>query len=872
MIDRFLCVVLVTLTFLSPTVMGAPWTVSVNENDGLPIVTKGGAKAISATYAFWGANWKWADQHSVLKVIAPFEYAVVGKNQTLNFGLAGRIWKPTNNQLIWEFDLNAHDTVPDAIGGGMVFMFDLAAFGQELGTPELLPNNQGWVWGRPGKDRIEMRFDPPLASVYFERGRKEEIRAFFYKGRIPAGQRRHTAVMNLSGDMQIGPTVGERFGVADVATWQTDIIDSETSPVDLSFMNDQEKPAGRRGFIKVIKDKLVFEDGTVARFWGTNLTASALFGTSKANVKRQARRLSELGFNLVRFHHHDSPWVNPNIFGDQKGSDTKSLSSDMLDKLDWWIKCLKDEGIYVWLDLHVQRGLKAGDQIEGFDEIRKGQIAADLKGYNYVNSSIKNAMQRFNEAYVNHPNHYTGLRYKNEPSIVAMLITNENDVTHHFGNFLLPDKNVPLHSAWYMSKANTFAAAWDLPKDKTWRAWEHGPSKLFLNDLEQRFNAEMIVHLRAQGVRVPIATTNSWGNPLSSLPALSAGHIIDAHAYGGIGELETNPFYAANLMHWIAAAQIVDRPLSVTEWNVSPFPAPDRHAIPLFVAGSASLQGWDALMQYAYSQEPIANRGTPSNWHSYNDPALIATLPAAALLYRQGHVREAITTYNFSPGKGLLFNQAISAASSVALRTAAEKGKLVISMPQTKELPWLEKSVASPGSKIITDPQQAQISASAVEVVSDTGELRRNWDEGTYIINTPRTQAAMGWIGGKSIDLTGVKIAIATRNATVAVQSLDGNSIGQSKNVLISLSARSVPKPGDPASFYSEPVEGKLFIAAPQGLKLHVWDYEAGKMRVVPAPYKDGRYFVVLDRALRSYWLFLHARPGASPVVPNKSP
>ena len=27
-----------------------------------------------------------------------------------------------------------------------------------------------------------MRFDPPLASVYFERGQKSEIRALFYKG------------------------------------------------------------------------------------------------------------------------------------------------------------------------------------------------------------------------------------------------------------------------------------------------------------------------------------------------------------------------------------------------------------------------------------------------------------------------------------------------------------------------------------------------------------------------------------------------------------------------------------------------------------------------------------------------------------------
>src|SRR3990172_1669903 len=115
---------------------------------------------------------------------------------------------------------------------------------------------------------------------------------------------------------------------------------------------------------------------------------------------------------------------------------------------------------------------------------------------------------------------------------------------------------------------------------------------MFFNDLEQRFNTEMIAHLRAQGVKVPIVTTSTWGrNPLSSLPALTAGNIIDAQSYGGIGELEINPVYAPNLVHWIAAAQVVGMPLTVTEWNVEEFPVPDRHSIPLYLAASAGLQG-----------------------------------------------------------------------------------------------------------------------------------------------------------------------------------------------------------------------------------------------------------------------------------------
>jgi hypothetical protein len=862
-----------TAFLISNVAVAASWTASVDQEQwGLPAISKGGASAVWSNFVFWGKSWTWADMTKEFKVVAPFEYSVTAKNRALNFDLSSRISKPSSKQLVWEFDLNAHSTTAVVIGGGIAFKFDLATFRAEMGEPELLPGNRGWGWGRAGGNRVEMRFDPPLAFVYFERGQKSEVRAFFYTGEVPQGQRRHTASLSLSGDMAIGPTTAERFGLDDPTVWPADILDWKTSPVDLSFLNAPEKPAGKRGFLTAQKDKLVFEDGTVARFWGTNLTAYTLFGTSKENVKQQARRLSELGFNLVRLVHHDSPWVNPNIFGDLKSADTQNLSPAMLDKLDWWIKCLKDEGIYIWLDLHVGRKFKAGDGIEGFEEISKGKPTAGLFGYNYVNTSIQQAMKRFNEAYVTHGNNYTGLRYKDEPAIAAILITNENDVTHHFGNALLRDKGVPKHTVLYMRQAEAFASKRGLPKDKVWRSWEHGPSKLFLNDLEHRFNIEMIQNLRSLGVKVPIVTTSTWGgNPLSSLPALTAGNIIDAHAYGGIGELERSPAYASNLVHRIAAARVAGMPLSVTEWNIEAFPAPDRHSIPLYVASSASLQGWNALMQYAYSQEPFGVRETPSNWHAYNDPALIATLPAAALLYRQGHVREATTTYAFSPGKELLFNQEISAKNSVALRTAAEKGKLVVVMPQTKELPWLEQGDIPAGAKILTDPRQSLIGADATEIVSDSGELRRNWELGTFTINTPMTQAAMGWVGGKKISLADVDIATITRNATVVVQSLDGKPISKSGAILISFGARSVPKAANQLPFYSEPVESQVIIRAPAGLKLYkqgrtaaddspyksTKKQSAERRQEIFTPYKGGRYVINLDRNLGTYWLVL---------------
>lgn len=821
----------------------ATWTASVDERNGLPALSGGGASALTAHYAFWGGNWNWAEQQTQLKVVSPFTYTTVGANRSLGLTVNSRISR-SGASLVWEFDLDAARTSADVIGGGIAFKFELETFRAQMGEPEILPGNRGWAWGRAGASRVEMRFDPPLAALEFDGGNRSELRAFFYKGEVPQGRRRHVATLTVSGDMALGPTRGERFGLDDPTRWPADILDWKTSPVDLSFLNASERPAGKRGFLKAVQDKLIFEDGTPARFWGTNLTAAALFGTSREGVRQQAKRLSALGFNLVRLHHHDSDWVNPNVFG-RDPQDTQSLDPQALAALDWWVKCLKEEGIYVWLDLHVGRSFGAADRIEGFAEIAKGKPVVEAKGYSYVNPSIQQAMKRFNQAYA--------ARYKDEPAVVAMLITNENDVTHHFGNALLPDKNVPKHSALYRARADAFAEASGLPKRQTWRAWEYGPSKLFLNDLERGFGAEMIAQLRAAGVKVPIATTSTWGDaPLSSLPALTAGSLVDAHSYGGSGELEKNPLFAPNLVHWLAAAQVVGRPLSVTEWNVESFPAPDRHTVPLYVAAVARHQGWDALMQYAYAQVPLDSPGTPSNWHAYNDPALVATLPAAALLFRRGDVAEAATVYAFAPGTEL-FNQAISPRSSVALRTAAERGRLIIALPAAKELPWLEASPLPAGARVLMDPKESLIDAKATHSVSDTGELRRSWEEGIYTIDTPRTQAAMGWIGGRRLALADVEIAVTTRNATVSVQSLDDAPIARAKAILVSLGARAVPRSANELPYYSEPVQGMLVIRAPKGLTLYYGN------KALPAPYVDGAYRVRLDRELGTRWLTLKA-------------
>ena len=89
-------------------------------------------------------------------------------------------------------------------------------------------------------------------------------------------------------------------------------------PVDISFVFADERPAGKRGFVKAVGEDLRFEDGTLARFWGVNFNGGACF-PDKDYAKKVAQRLAQVGCNLVRFHQLDAEWDTPNIFAYTKG-------------------------------------------------------------------------------------------------------------------------------------------------------------------------------------------------------------------------------------------------------------------------------------------------------------------------------------------------------------------------------------------------------------------------------------------------------------------------------------------------------------------------------------------------------------------------
>ncbi len=725
--------------------------------------------------------------------------------------------------------------------------------------PELMDGNHGWIWRVGPEQEIRIEFGEPVHRVYFERGRTNQIRTMFFGSQVAAGEHSFEMTVTLPEGARESIPLSERYEPVDRDQWFEGALNHNESPVDLSFLN--HTPAGRHGRLTVEGDRFVFEDGTPVRFWAGNIAASAIF-SDRDEIQRHARRIARLGYNMMRIHHHDSMrWVSRTVI-DRTRDDSRHFDEEVLERLDWWIHCLKEEGVYVWLDLHVGRLVKEGDEIgEGFAEMMRNHgtpQGANIKGFCYFNERIEELMREFNEKYLNRVNEHTGLAYKEDPAIIAVQLTNENDITNKFGNRMLGDKDNPYHHEKFMEDVGRFAEEHGLNRSRTAQTWLPGPSKIYLGDREARWNMRMIEHLRSMDVELPVCTTQMWGgNKLHGLPPLTVGDFIDVHSYGGAEQLGRNPRYQDTFVHYPIVGAAYGKPVSISEWNVN-WPRVDRFTAPLFMASIASLQDWDAPMLYNYSQQRVGQQSRKHEWSTFTDPALTGVMPAAALIYRRADVRPAENVYMVALKRDNLFMENNCTRNMATLRTLAEQSRVTIGLPETPELDWLEVPEPAEGVQIVEETERDFIPEGQNYVESDTGQLRRYWEEGGYQwINAGGSQAVHGWIGGKVLETEDVRFEIRTPNAVAAVSALDDAVVGESRNILITTIARAVSAGGNRMPLYSEPVRGTLSIRAPEGLRLVPLAGDGEHLAAVDAPYADGRYTVELPVDGGTHWFLL---------------
>lgn len=560
-------------------------------------------------------------------------------------------------------------------------------------------------------------------------------------------------------------------------------------PVDLSFVYAKERPAGKHGFLKAEGDRFVFEDGTEARFWGTNFNSAQIF-PSHEHSEKVARRLAKIGVNIVRFHQMDGEWSTPNIFQFTRGAnkpDTQSFDPESMDRLDYLIWCLKKEGIYVYMDLLTYRRFETGDGVES-----ASQLGDAAKPYSTYNRRLIELQKKFNDDLWTHLNPYTKLAYKDEPAIVMTEITNECDLwTQKVTVEPYRAELEKLYRDW--ASRNHVKAG----KDRIEFDRKDIRFQKFFIEVTTDYYREMIQHMRETGVKIPIAGTN-WTRNAAHLMAQATGDFTDSHAYyynfglwaDGSKRFMNEPMTGSsnNMLPGLAFYHVQDKPFFVSEWD-NPWPNEWRAESSLLMAAVGAMQGWGgfAIHTYRYTLDeevdmiakPVTGEALNGVYYrgglfdTFNDPAKFGLFYHAALIMRRGDVSPAEKTVTIKvegllegPGKALLLTAEKHRTRTVLPGTKA-KGDLIVGADET-----------------VVDPEKK-------EVLSDTGELYRNLSKKIGWIDSPGTKAVYGFLGKEGdIRLKDVNFNVKTDFATLAISSLTDDPVSASGNMLLTAVGR----------------------------------------------------------------------------------
>ena len=266
-----------------------------------------------------------------------------------------------------------------------------------------------------------------------------------------------------------------------------------------------DPPAGKHGFVKVKDGHFYFEDGTRAKFWGTNLCFGACFPEHK-DAEVIANRIAYFGFNAVRLHHMDMQFEPNGIFEDiapayknKQMKPTGHLSPRQLDKLDYLIFQLKQRGIYIDINTLVSRFFTEAD---GVPDAEKLGMAA--KPVSLFDAKLIKLQKQYAKDLLTHLNPYTKLRYCNDPTVCLVEITNENTLAE-LNPSALPkyyqDELNGLLNKWLTDKYGSIERAHNLWQPKSnltpdfynWLVEEHNGAALDIKKTDDGTEAAIII-------------------------------------------------------------------------------------------------------------------------------------------------------------------------------------------------------------------------------------------------------------------------------------------------------------------------------------------------------------------------------------------
>ena len=583
-------------------------------------------------------------------------------------------------------------------------------------------------------------------------------------------------------------------------------------PVDISFVFENEKPAGKHGFCQIKDDHFCFEDGTKATFFGVICNGGANF-PDHDYAEKTARRLAQAGVNYVRFHQLDSEWSCRNLYRMTTGKvvrSTRDFAPESMDALDYWIKCLKENGIYTCIDMTTYRKFKTGDGVKFADQMKD-----NMKCYAMYDPVMIELQKEFCTKFWNHVNPYTGLAYKDDPFFFACVITNENDTfKDHLNNFDY------FGIEYYDNMFRDMFAKWLKDKGVTdydpyaCKLYDYGDQlqQEFRIYLEETFADTMYKHIRSLGVKIPICCTN-WTATAANVKAQEKMDFQDGHCYyykwhwGEYEKRGENDHILGEKgapLAGVAASRIYGQPQFMTEWDI-PWPNCYRAEGPIWYPAMAAFQGFSGMSIHTYAYSPYLNENmllgkeNCSNtigsvpyregiFTVWNDPAKFGLFYHGALMLRRGDVSEAKKTVG-SRIKPEDYVTGLNKFTTFA-KSAMETHK-VVSVLDTTDTTGLDE---------IYDCNETLPRENPNLFVSDTGELWRDAAKRIGAVDTPRTKVIYGELNDinraaikpqdNTVSISGMSVKCNTDFGVIAMSSLNDDPIETSDNILLTTVGR----------------------------------------------------------------------------------
>ncbi|MBR0460178.1 MAG: hypothetical protein IJJ26_13160, partial [Victivallales bacterium] len=367
----------------------------------------------------------------------------------------------------------------------------------------------------------------------------------------------------------------------------------------LDFSWRQDKPAGKYGPIVIRNGHFEFRDapGKKLRFYGTNLCFDANY-LEHNEAELLADRIAALGFNIIRFHHHDGFQSGRPLMTDPKNS-TK-LNPDAMEKLDYLYYCLKQRGIYLTTDLYISRIPPKGTFAEYPGTMPRHY---SYKAMFWIVDSVYQNWLKHATARLTHVNKYTGNALKDDPALITINIINEGNIHSHYNKD-------PIVYKMYMERYAKWLQAKGIDKAK---APEN--SKIFeqfLAEIHTKRYAQMVADLRKIGLKVPLCDQNMRSTLL--LNQMRAQYdFVDNHFYINHPRFPIKPWsLPVQCQHSTQletptllkpetfGAHLLDRPYSITEWDFCK-PNNFRAEGPSITSTVAGIQDWSILVHFAYA-------------------------------------------------------------------------------------------------------------------------------------------------------------------------------------------------------------------------------------------------------------------------------